>query len=355
MKVTIKDIAKDTGLSTATISKYLNSKPINVNTKKKIEESINKLNYIPNQTAQMLRSQKTKIIYLILSDLDNYFWGGIISTITDFFEEYDFTVITTSFHHNEQEEKELIKDIIYQKASGVILLPCTNQDITYLELQNAKIPVVIIDNYPEKIREYPVDFVTSNNYESGRMLAKYAIQHGHENISIMDYFSDSSPIIDRVKGIMDVYAEYKLKNPILHRITDLPTYQNIMLEKNGRFNVESSTKRQVTLIIFTNYVSAVSGLIELQSYSKNLYENYSFLVCDDEPLFLSLARPMTVVKQNLSEMGLKAAQILLKRINKDYEKYPEKIMIKSQFIERKSVHDIKKKGMTEKNLNIYLN
>ncbi len=342
MKVTIKDIARDTGLSTATISKYLNAKPINAVTKKKIEESIKKLNYIPNQTAQMLRSQKTKIIYLILSDLDNYFWGGIISTITDFFEEYDFTVITTSFHHNEQEEKELIKDIIYQKASGVILLPCTNQDVTYIALQNANIPVVIIDNYPKKIAEHPVDYVTSNNYDSGRKLAEYAIQNGHENISIMDYFCDSSPIMDRVKGIRDVYAENKLPDPILHRITDLPTYQNIMLEKNERFNRKSSTKQQVTLIIFTNYVSAVSGLIELQSYSTDLYEKFSFLVYDDEPLFLSLARPMTVMKQNLKEMGLHAAQILLKRINKDYKDYPEKIMIKSQFIERKSVCAVEK-------------
>lgn len=340
MKTTIKDIAKDTGLSTATISKYLNEKPINPDTQKRIEKSIKKLNYIPNKTAQILRTQKSKIIYLLLSDLDNYFWGNIISTITHYFEKYNFTVVTTSFHHNQLEEEKLIQNIIFQKASGVILLPCTNCDHTYTALQKAEIPVVVIDNFPIEFEKYPVDYVTSDNYNGGRELALYAIKNGHKHISIIDKFDNSSPILERVQGIKDVYKEHNLPIPQIHSIDFLPTYENIMSKQKGTFKPLEFYENKISLIIFTNYVSAVEGLLELQSSQHNFFNNLSILVFDDEPLFLSVSHPITAIKQNLHQIGTTAAELLLKRINQDYSEFPEKKLVKTEFIERKSVINI---------------
>lgn len=85
MKITIKDIANDTGLSPATISKYLNHKRIHPGNKALIEASIQKLGYVPNQAAQALCSCKSNTVTLVLCDLGAYFWGNFISAVTRFF------------------------------------------------------------------------------------------------------------------------------------------------------------------------------------------------------------------------------------------------------------------------------
>ena len=79
MKVTIKDIALKTGLSTATISKYLNQKPVSSTNQKKIKHAIEELHYKPNLAAQALRSGKSNLIGLMISDIGNYFWGPLIA------------------------------------------------------------------------------------------------------------------------------------------------------------------------------------------------------------------------------------------------------------------------------------
>ena len=98
MKTTIKDIAKSTGLSTATISKYLNNKPISQANQELIQNAIQKLHYEPNLAAQSLRSGKTNLIGLIISDIGNYFWGPLIANLTQIFSQSGYTVIVRSYY-----------------------------------------------------------------------------------------------------------------------------------------------------------------------------------------------------------------------------------------------------------------
>jgi len=75
MNVTINDIARATGLSTATISKYINHKKIREENRILIEKAIQELGYTPNRNAQLLRAKNTHTIGILISDLGNYFWG----------------------------------------------------------------------------------------------------------------------------------------------------------------------------------------------------------------------------------------------------------------------------------------
>ena len=93
MNVTINDIARATGLSTATISKYINHKKIREENRILIEKAIQELGYTPNRNAQLLRAKNTHTIGILISDLGNYFWGELVNSIIKHFTDHGYTVI----------------------------------------------------------------------------------------------------------------------------------------------------------------------------------------------------------------------------------------------------------------------
>ena len=97
MNVTINDIARATGLSTATISKYINHKKIREENRILIEKAIQELGYTPNRNAQLLRAKNTHTIGILISDLGNYFWGELVNSIIKHFTDHGYTVIVCSF------------------------------------------------------------------------------------------------------------------------------------------------------------------------------------------------------------------------------------------------------------------
>lgn len=170
MNVTINDIARATGLSTATISKYINHKKIREENRILIEKAIQELGYTPNRNAQLLRAKNTHTIGILISDLGNYFWGELVNSIIKHFTDHGYTVIVCSFFFEHQKEIDTIQDIISQHFDGVIMLPSCWHDDLYQLLQNAGIPVVLLDQIPASMRHFPVDCVISDNYK-GRCTA----------------------------------------------------------------------------------------------------------------------------------------------------------------------------------------
>ena len=90
MKITITDIARDTGLAVSTISKYLNHKNILPENEALIEASIKKLGYTPNRIAQGLRAKSSHTVALLIPSRNNYFWGNSVSYITSFLWEQGY-------------------------------------------------------------------------------------------------------------------------------------------------------------------------------------------------------------------------------------------------------------------------
>ena len=94
MNVTINDIARATGLSTATISKYINHKKIREENRILIEKAIQELGYTPNRNAQLLRAKNTHTIGILISDLGNYFWGELVNSIIKHFTDHAIQLLS---------------------------------------------------------------------------------------------------------------------------------------------------------------------------------------------------------------------------------------------------------------------
>lgn len=340
MKATIKDIAKETGLSLATVSKYLNDRRISDQSRVLIKEAIERLDYHPNHTAQKLRSKKTRTVAILISNLANYFWGSLLASVCHFFMQSNYAVITCSFNCSEEEEGDVIQSIISQHVDGVIMLPNNMEDSRYHIFQEAGIPVVLLDQYPTCMEQYPVDLALTNNYKGGELLGNYLLEKGHRDIYIVERALNSYTVSQRILGFSSVYERERISfeqkfPPFV--FTDHETVTD--LGRQYLRQLLKSPERPGT-IFFTNYLTALGGLMEINELGYSIPEDLSIVIFDDDLLFAGMYPPITCVAQDLDGIGKRASATLLQRMEGDYSDFPRTDFLDVIFRERRSVKDL---------------
>lgn len=337
MAVTIRDIAKETGLSLSTISKYLNHKNIQEKNRILIENAIKRLDYRPNRIAQSLRSEKTKTVAVLMTDLGNYFWGDVVFSITNYFAQMNYTVISCSSNYDIKYEKEMIQYLLAKKVDGVIMLPIYEDDMNYKLLQDVHIPTVVLDQYPDFIKKHPVDVVSSDNQRSGKDIAEYLISHGHKRIGVIAPAEYLSTVRDRISGFEEGCAGRNI-SLYFSECVELNTEHSMAMNKGKKcFREMIALPQPPTAIFCTNYVVAMGVLVEAAAQNYSIPEDISFVCYDDDMLFRSMTPPITCVAQDLKTIGVEAAKLLLKRMNGDWSDFPILKKVDVSFHERESV------------------
>ncbi|MDC7288003.1 LacI family transcriptional regulator [Blautia schinkii] len=333
MKTTITDIAKDTGLSLATISKYLNHKPVLPENMKKIEESIARLHYVPNQVAQGLRSKKTKTIALILPALENCLWGKIVNPIEISLKSLGFMSIVCTSKSNEKYETTLLNFLLHNQVCGVIAVDHSLDSETICILADNEIPVVCIDYIPEYIG---VDTVCSDNYQKGCEAAQSFIRHKHQDLSVIGGDVNSYSIQQRKKGFLDT-----LKNAGLIPRSEYCVYNVDSLE-----SAQESLKKILSLekpptgIVFLNYLVSLGCLAEIVNSQITVPGRLSFICFDHDTLFDALIPNVTAIEENYELLGKKAVELLIMRIREKDEKPLQHLHVPSIFYDKSSVVDV---------------
>jgi len=334
MGCTIKDIAKDTKLSLATISKYLNGKNILPENRTLIEESIQKLGYIPNKTAQNLRSKKTNTICILLPVIGDYFWGSICDFMEEYFRRYNYSTIIASYNSSSNDNSAELQLLLSKKVDGVILVP-QNIDIINLPLllKENHIPFVCLD---QKSSNIPTDFVTSSNRKSAYHATKYLLSNGHRKLGVIGGDFASYTTHERIAGFRDACDEFHIP-------------KNNLFIYGGEFSPQSSAKcfremmslpQRPTALLTLGYNLTFGAIMALNGMDIKIPKDLSLITFDDDEIFSAYNPPITASVQNTNEIAKQTVQLLLKRINGNYDSFPETIMVETQFIERASVRII---------------
>lgn len=332
MGSTIKDIAKDTNLSLATISKYLNGKNILPENKKLIEESIERLGYIPNKTAQNLRSKKTNTICILLPFIGDYFWGFLCSIIEEYLRKYNFSTIISSYDAYSSDNTSELQFLLSKQVDGVIFVPDYSGAISLPSLLlEAHIPFVCLD---QELRGLPADFVTSNNRTAAYQATKYLLENGHRILAAIGGDLTSYTMKERINGMRDACREFN--NPQ----DNLYIYGGDITSGADFFRNIMSMPKRPTAILMLSYNYTLATILTLSELGLRIPKDFSLISFDDDEIFSAFNPPITTVVQNLNEIGRQATGLLIKRINGDYELYPETKMIETKFIIRESVSDI---------------
>ncbi len=171
--ITIKDVARDAGVSVGTVSKVLNNIYVTAVNKEKVEQSIKRLGYHVNTYARGLKAQRTYTAAIIVPDLISPFFALLVNYVEQAFSEINYKLLICNSHCKKEKEIAYINMARQNKVDGIISVTYSNSD----EYLSDDLPVISIDRHFKS----KVCCVSSDNYQGGKMAAEKLIEKGCRN------------------------------------------------------------------------------------------------------------------------------------------------------------------------------
>ncbi len=333
MTVTIKDIAKLANVSHTTVSRALNNSPfINEETKNRIVEIANQLNYVPNYNAKSLVLNKSYNIALFFSSISNgtspsFFYEIVEGANSVIKESYNLVVRGIDDYNN-------FAEINKRRFDGIILVSQSESDNLFIyDVIRKEIPLVVIN------RDIPEDYIVNilSNDEKGAYDAiEYLIKNGHSDIAIVEGKKNFKSTIYRKEGYIRALLDnnIQLKNEYMVQ---------------GQYDIESgyscmknllALDKVPTAVFCSNDDMAVGAMKAVIEKGLKVPEDISIIGFDDSVVCDYVTPSLTTVKKHSRELSVKGTDKLLTIIeNKDASE--KKIYIETELIVRESVKNIK--------------
>lgn len=220
-KITIKDVAKEAGVSVTLVSFVMNAKmgpdgrldcPVNPDTAARVLEVAKKLGYRRNAAAASLRSGRSNTIAVITTDISNKFFAGISRYIEDKCVEYGYTVLFGSSDEKVAKLDEVMDTVLAYNIDGVIVAPVPGGQGAIKKAIDAKVPVVLLDRDLADVSG--VGKVLLDDVEAGRKATESLIAKGHKKIHMISYDLGISSLAEREEGYEAVMKEKGLEKNI---------------------------------------------------------------------------------------------------------------------------------------------
>jgi LacI family transcriptional regulator len=313
-KVSLKDVAKHVGVSTALVSYVLNGqaveKQVNKDTAEKIMGAIEELNYTPNQIAKSLKMRRTNTIGLVVADINYRFSTGITRAIESEAKKRNFTVIYGSSNEDENKFAELIDVFINRRVDGLILIPAENSQQQIKALQKSETPFVLIDRSFPEIR---TNYIALDNFKASYKATEYLIKLGHKKIAFINYKTTMFHLLERNRGFAEALSD--------HKITMVDAWAPQVQSRNLDEEIQKALDSVLNLeepceaIFFATDTLTIHGLKYLNKINIRVPDDISVLSFDGSDAFELFYCPITHSKQPLEEMGKLAVSTLLDLVN----------------------------------------
>ncbi len=307
LAATIKDIAKQTGLGLATISKYLNGGNVLEANKIAIEKAIEELNFHVNEFARGLKTNKSKTIGVVIPELNNIFCTSIITCIEDILRQNGYGILVCDCRTDAKLEYEATEFLINKMVDGIINMPVSS-DGSHLQLPLAKnLPVVLIDR---KIESLPVDAVVVDNVEASQKAIDHLLERGHREIGIICGPKEIFTSGERLLG----YNQAFIKRGILPK-PQLIGYGDYTVEGGHAALKELLEKApELSAVFVTNYEMTLGAIIAINELGIKMPEQISLIGFDNLHLAQVIKPKLTIISQPITRIAQSAAHMMLKRL-----------------------------------------
>ncbi|MCR5715341.1 MAG: LacI family transcriptional regulator [Lachnospiraceae bacterium] len=334
MAATIRDIRNRTGLSLATISKYLNGGNVLPENRKAIAEAIEELHYEVNEVARGLATQKSRTIGVLIQTFDNIFMGSIVSNIERILREHNYGTIVCDCQQDKKLEEEEIHFLLGKRVDGIITIP-TAGNAGYLQAAvDRKIPIVLLDR---TFTDQKFDSILVDNVEAARGAVQILIDHGHTRIAIICGDDSEYTARERLRGYctalesanIDIEASY-IKRGKLSTAHGYESMKELLAMKD-----------RPSAVFFSNYEITLGGIMAINELHVAFPQEISLIGFDNFMLSKVINPKLWMVNQPMETIAQQAAELMLKRLEEsgkkgeDYE--PETIILPTDMVEGESI------------------
>jgi LacI family transcriptional regulator, fructose operon transcriptional repressor len=329
MPVSIKDVARKANVSSATVSRVLADKPyIRPETRRLVLKAVEELGYKPSLVARSLRVNRSNIIGLIVADIMNPFYAGLVRSIEETVYDYHYSIFLCNTNEDFEKESSYLEMMLAENVAGVILTPVEGENSNIVQLLAAKIPVVSVDR---EMNDVNLDSVVANNRDLAVDLVSHLIEDGHQRIGIIVGPLSNAAARLRLEGYQQALLAYHL--PYLSSLV----YVGPLKEQSGyelTLQMLDQGDRPSAILAAQN-VLTLGCLRALREHRLRIPEDMGLAAfCDAE--WASLFEPaITVAVQPSLEMGRQAVKLLFNRMTNDQNPC-EKLTIKGDIFIRQS-------------------
>jgi LacI family transcriptional regulator, galactose operon repressor len=332
MRVTIRDVAAQAGVSAMTVSRVINESPrVSRETRRRVEEAIAELGYVPNRLARGLSGRKTGAIGLIVPDVGNPFFTLVVRGAEQVAWRSGYHVILCNTQGDLDREREYLEDMIAFQVEGVLLAPVGDRSRPNLRaLGRNRVPFVLVDR---SVAGLEADLVQGDSVAGARRLVEHLIALEHTRIAMVTETNDISTARDRLQGYRDALAAAGI--PLSEELVA----ETIAIDPGNAFE---ATRRLLelperpTAIFAVNNIAGLGVVEAARAHGLSIPDDLALVCFDDLENASRLSPFLTVMAQPAETFGTIATQLLLDRIAGQVGDRRRVVVLPADFIVRES-------------------
>ena len=324
-RVVSRDVALEAGVSQSTVSRALRGDPsISEATRDRVEQAAQRLGYVPNRAGRVLRERRSRMVGVVVQDIDNAFYPLLLADIHRELVTAGYAVALIVDPLHRRADMTRMRSLLDASFDGLIVTTTTLDSDTSAFLHRRGLPVVL------SVRSVPgldVDIVESDNFAAGQEAVRHLLELGHRDIAAIMGPAITSTTHDRLVGIYELAGGLIPPERVLY----------------GTYTHESGHalcrrlllgNRPPTAIIAGNDVIAIGAIDAARQLGVAVPDDVSIIGFDDIPMASWHSFRLTTVRQDTKAIAIQSARRLIERIEDpncpiSHDKYPVSLTVRS--------------------------
>lgn len=308
MMITIRDVAKQAGVSVATVSRVLNNASSSEKARLAVQRAVAQLGYHPNANAQALALQNTDTIGVVVTDVTDPFFAILVKAVDKVAEEHEKTILIGIGYHNAEKERKAIETLLRKRCSCLVV---HSKALTDDELQDylQRIPGMVVIN--RLVSGYENRCVSLDNQKGTFLATETLIRLGHKNIGYIGSTHQITDETDRLKGYLTALQHYRIEPEphfIAHSTPDFEGGENAMINL-------LSYNSNLTAVVAYNDGMAAGAISVLSENNIIVPKQFSIIGFDDMPIARYLIPKLTTIRYPIDLMANYAANLALSLVD----------------------------------------
>jgi len=336
LRITIKDVAKLANVSISTVSRVMNN-PIAVQEEKRIrvQAAIEELNFEPNSFARGLINNRSHTIGVLIPDILNPYYSGVIRGMEDAAKSLDYALIICNTDRDEQRTLSYLHNFRNKHIDGILYTSDFMRPSYYKEIDQYHMPVVLVST---ESKEYPLSSIMIDDEKGAFDAVTYLIALGHNNIAFLG-FTLPDPITGekRYRGFKRALRE----GNIYDQCKEYIAFANNWFEEAYRSVAQLMQKHpQITAIFACSDEFAMAAIAYLHDNNLQVPKNVSVVGFDNVRMSWMVTPRLTTIAQPMYDIGYKAVLLLHNQLTNVYNS-PTQIILPHELVIRESTREVR--------------